>query len=163
MMKFISGKLPIGLMILLTSSMCFAQEGTLLNISARGFVGTGENILIGGTITGNNSPRFVLFRARGQSINASVPNRLSDPVLTVFNQQGQIADSNDDCPSNTNIYQTLLNCGLAPAHSLDSCVLVDTNNSLFTGQVRGFNNTTGTAIIEIFDAECCFNPNAPRC
>ena len=62
---------------------------SVLNISTRGKVQTGDNVMIGGfIITGNGSQR-VLVRAIGPSLaNAGVSNPLSDPTLTLYNSQG---------------------------------------------------------------------------
>ena len=62
----------------------------LTNISSRGFVETGDNVMIGGFIAGNQATH-VIVRALGPSLTQSgVPNALADPTLELHNAQGAV-------------------------------------------------------------------------
>lgn len=66
----------------------------LSNISTRGFVQTGDGVMIGGLIIEGNAPKTVLLRARGPSMGGApfnVPGTLADPVLQLFSGQNVVA------------------------------------------------------------------------
>ena len=67
-------------------------DAQLANISTRGFVDSGDNVMIGGFILGNgNANARVLIRAIGPSLTAfGVPNALADPTLELHNNNGAI-------------------------------------------------------------------------
>ena len=75
-----------------------AADAQLANISTRGFVDSGDNVMIGGFILGNGSANArVLIRAIGPSLTAfGVPNALADPTLELHNNNGDIIAANDD-------------------------------------------------------------------
>jgi hypothetical protein len=61
---------------------------TLVNLSTRGIVQTGENVLIGGFIVPGLAPKKVLIRAIGPSLaNFGVNGTLSDPTLTLLTER----------------------------------------------------------------------------
>ena len=72
-------------------------DSKLANISTRGFVSTGDNVMIGGTIILGSAPANVLFRAIGPSLaNVGVPNALSDTTLELRDGNGTLIAFNDD-------------------------------------------------------------------
>ncbi len=80
-----------------------AAGATLLNVSTRGEVGTGDNVLIGGLITGGTEPRRLIVRAVGPSLaQSNVPGALQDPTLEIRNGQGTLIASNDNWQTQTN-------------------------------------------------------------
>jgi hypothetical protein len=121
------------------------------NISARGFVGTGDNILIGGFIVGdgNESPR-ILVRAIGPSLGGSgVPNPLPDPLLELHDGNGGIIRTNDDWAERQ--ADDLRTVGLAPTADAESAILTRLAAGSYTAIVRGKNNATGVALVEIYN------------
>lgn len=125
----------------------FAKLG---NISARGFVGTGDNVIIGGFIIadGNESPRIVV-RAIGPSLASSgVGNPLPDPSLELHDGNGAIIDTNDNwADANKDDLQTV---GLAPTVDAESAILMRLAAGSYTAIVRGKGNATGVALVEIY-------------
>jgi hypothetical protein len=123
----------------------------LSNLSSRGVVGTGGNVLIGGFIVadGNANPRIVL-RAIGPSLKAlGVANPLVDPVLELHDDNGALIRSNDDwSESQSDDLQTV---GLAPAAAAESAILARLTAGTYTAIVRGKNDSTGVALVEIYD------------
>ena len=80
----------------------FADLG---NISTRGFVGTGNDVLIGGIIvrdaSSKNQSQDILVRGIGPSLGgAGVANPLQDPQLTLVDVQGNTIAANDDFATN---------------------------------------------------------------
>jgi hypothetical protein len=127
-----------------------AQAGSrLMNISTRGFVGTGDNVMIGGLIVTGTDPATILFRAIGPSLaSAGIQNPLADPMLGLFNAQGtEIGNDNNWKDSQQFAIQAT---GLAPSDDRESALLVDLNPGNYTAIVTGVNNTTGVALVEAY-------------
>ena len=67
------------------------------NVSTRGQVGAGDNILIGGFIIGGSAAKPVVIRAIGPSLSQfNVPNPLADPYLELRDGNGNLVEANDD-------------------------------------------------------------------
>src|SRR5207248_5775580 len=80
-----------------------SSAAQLANISTRGFVDTGDNVMIGGVILGppGGSPRRVLVRAIGPSLaSVGVTGTLQDPMLELHDANGLIIAQNDDWKDN---------------------------------------------------------------
>lgn len=119
----------------------------LLNISTRGRVGTGDDVLIGGFI--NRGGGRLLVRAIGPSLTAfGVPSPLPDPVLTLKDSNGVTLATNDDWQSTqaADISAT----GLAPTNSAESAILTSLPAGNYSGVVSGKGSNTGTALVEVF-------------
>jgi uncharacterized delta-60 repeat protein len=121
----------------------------LANISTRGLVQTGDNVMIGGFIVVGNSAQRVIVRAIGPSL--PVPGRLADPTLELHDGNGALLQANDnwmDAPNR----QEIIDSTLAPTNDLESAILMTlpANNSGYTAIVRGVNGTTGVALVEVY-------------
>jgi len=119
----------------------------LLNISTRGRVGTGYDVLIGGFI--NRGGGRLLVRAIGPSLTAfGVPSPLPDPVLTLKDSNGVTLATNDDWQSTqaADISAT----GLAPTNSAESAILTSLPAGNYSGVVSGKGSNTGIALVEVF-------------
>ena len=74
-----------------------ASKSILANISSRGLVDTGDNVMIGGFIAGNQSGNTkVLVRGIGPSLQGKVPNPLADPILELHDSNGNTLETNDN-------------------------------------------------------------------
>lgn len=128
-------------------------NGVPRNISTRGFVGTGDDALIGGFIIQDNAKKVVV-RALGPSLtSAGVPGVLIDPVLDLYNANGTLLARNDnwrDSPSAASQIQAL---GLAPANVHESALIRTLPAANYTAIVRGLHNTTGIGLVEIYDVD----------
>ena len=121
----------------------------LINISTRGFVQTGNNVMIGGFIIQGDGPKTVVVRARGPSLtSAGLHFVLVNPVLSLFSGQTVIA-SNDDWQTAANA-ATLQSSGFAPSDSRESAIYITLNPGAYTAIVQGASGTTGLAIVEVF-------------
>jgi hypothetical protein len=124
---------------------------TLVNLSTRGTVQTGDNVLIGGFIVPGLEPKKVLLRAIGPSLaNFGVNGALSDPTLTLFNGTGVQIGFNDDWVSSPDM-QAITNTGLAPGNTKESAIIASLPPGNYTAKVAGANNTTGVGLIELYD------------
>ena len=123
----------------------------LRNISARGLVGTGDDVLIGGFIVGGNAlaNNAVIVRAIGPSLaQGGVTNSLADPTLELHNASGAIVGSNDDWQDTQEAQITAT--GLAPTNPNESAIYATLPAGNYTGVVRGTGDTTGTALVEVY-------------
>jgi hypothetical protein len=121
----------------------------LANISTRGFVGTGANILIGGFIVRAEQSKKLAIRALGPSVN--VPNRLQDPYLELYDGDGKLLAKNDDWK--TSQQQEVTANGLAPASDVESVIISTLAPGNYTAQVSGVAGRSGNAIVEVYDLD----------
>ncbi len=123
----------------------------LANISTRGLVQTGANVLIGGFIQGNGSGQnTVLVRAIGPSLaSQGVAGSLSDPTLALYNGDGTVAAANDDW--RTTQQATIMATGAAPTDDRESAIVATLAPGNYTAVVAGANGSAGIALVEIYD------------
>jgi hypothetical protein len=124
------------------------------NLSSRGFVGVGDNVMIGGIVIGpaegTNGARVVL-RGVGPTLAAmNVPNVLQDPELLLFNINGALIGYNDDWQQTQ--AGELSAVGLAPGDPREAAIIAALPSGHYTAIVRGKNQTSGVALVEAFDA-----------
>ncbi len=123
-------------------------DSKLANISTRGFVQTGDNVLIGGFIVVGQDPLQVIVRALGPSLNVS--GKLADPTLELRDGNGVLIRSNDNWRSDQQA--EIIATGIPPANDLESAIVetLPANGALYTAIVRGVNGTTGVAVVEVY-------------
>lgn len=118
------------------------------NISTRGNVATGDNVMISGAILGGH-PTEVLVRALGPSLTASgITGALQDPTLTLHNANGFLVGSNEDWKDYDE--QNIRSTGAAPANDKEAAIVSVLYAGNYTAVVRGKNNTTGIALVEFY-------------
>jgi arylsulfate sulfotransferase len=120
------------------------------NVSSRSYVGTGNNVLIGGFIIGDVASATVVVRALGPSLGTfGVSNPLSDPTLTIYDANGSAIASNDNWQDDANAILIQRN-GLAPPNALDSALVLHLPAGAYTAVVSGTNGATGNALVEVY-------------
>lgn len=138
-----------------------APNSLLGNISTRAFVQTGDNVMIGGVIVQGTEPRRVIVRAIGPELTQyGVPNALADPTLELHDSTGALIASNDNW-QHTIIggiitrgqVRDIQNSGHAPGGPSESAVIATLPPGNYTAIVRGVNNTTGVALVEVYDLD----------
>ena len=122
-------------------------DSRLANISTRGLVQTGDNVLIAGTIVVGTSPQKVIIRALGPSV--SVPGKMADPTLELRNQNGDLMEANDNWVESPN-KQAIMDSGIPPSDDRESAIVETLVPSGYTAIVRGSNNSTGIAVVEVY-------------
>lgn len=128
-------------------------QEALLNVSARAFVQGGDNVLIGGFIVGGSTlpNNLVVVRAIGPSLSRSgVTTPLPDPILELRDASGAIIASNDNWQDTQKT--AILASGLAPSDAHESAILTQLPAGKYTAIVRGANDATGIALVEIYNA-----------
>ena len=124
-------------------------DSVLANISSRGLVDSGDDVMIGGFVAGNHSGNAkVLVRGIGPSLEGKVPGPLADPILELHDSNGATLETNDnwkDSPNRADIEAT----GLPPNHDLESAILRPVAPDGYTAVLRG-KTGSGIALVEIF-------------
>jgi sugar lactone lactonase YvrE len=125
-----------------------------INISTRGMVGTGGNILIAGFIVSGSTSETLLVRAVGPGLTAfGVSGILPDPQVAVFNSAGQQIASNIAWGGGAALSSLFAKTGafaLAPS-SRDSALVVTLPPGSYTAQVSGVSGDSGIALVEAYD------------
>jgi hypothetical protein len=125
-----------------------AFDTTLTNISTRGFVDIGQNVMIGGCISGNGIVR-VLVRALGPTLTQfHVPNVLADPTLEIHDANGAVITTNDNWADSQQA--EIQATGLAPPDPKESAIILVRPPGNTTAIVAGKNNTIGNALVEAY-------------
>ena len=125
----------------------------LVNVATRLPVGIGDDALIGGFILTGTQPKKVIIRAIGPSL--TVGGKLANPTLELFTGQTSLG-VNDDWENSTPAdKQAIIDSGIAPSNSLESAIVrtLPANGTGYTAVVRGVNNTTGIAVVEVYDLD----------
>jgi hypothetical protein len=124
-------------------------DSELANISSRGLVQTGDNALFTGTIVVGQADQKVIVRALGPSL--PVPGKMENPILELRDSNGAIIQENDNWVDSPN-KQEIMDSGIPPAHDLESAIvaLLPANDASYTAIVRGVNDTTGIAVVEVY-------------
>ena len=125
-----------------------AADSELANISTRGVVEAGENVMIGGFILSGSALGRVIVRAIGPSL--PVNGKLADPTVQLFDGNGTQLGSNDDW-RNGGQENEIIGTGVAPSNELESAFILNLPaGAQTTAIVRGKNGSAGVALVEVF-------------
>jgi hypothetical protein len=138
-----------------------AANSQLANISTRGFVDTGDNVMIGGLIVGGGSMggnARVLVRAIGPSLsNSGVQGALQDPTLELHDGNGTTTATNDNWKINEQTQQSqeaeVRATMLPPSNDLESAIVTTLSPGPYTAIVRGKNHSTGIGLVEVYNLQ----------
>jgi len=131
------------------------NPGVLINVATRAWIGEGEQVLIGGFVIGGTQTKRVLIRGAGPSLQAfGVTNALANPVLRVFAGPTLRAE-NDNWNGDANIRTASSEVGAFPFtdKSADAAVLISLTPGAYTAVLEGVTGTTGSGLIEVYDAD----------
>jgi hypothetical protein len=131
------------------------------NISTRSFVQTGDNVMIGGFIVQGTGAKRVIIRAIGPELTRyGVPDPLANPRLELHNAAGALIGSNDEWQRTIiggvitrNQLADIQNSGHAPTNLSESAIIAELQPGNYTAIVRGVNDTTGVALVELYDLD----------
>ena len=139
----------------LTLTIIPSQTGplpSLLNISTRLQVLTGDNTLIGGFIITGYTPKRVIIRAIGPSLtNLGISGALADPVLELHGPGTFATITNDNWrdTQESEIQAT----GIPPGNDLESAIVATLPAGAYTAIVRGKDGGTGVGLVEAYDLD----------
>lgn len=124
-------------------------DSRLANISTRGFVQTGDNVLIGGMIVVGGNPQRVIVRAIGPSLaDAGVAGALADPTLELHDSNGSVIALNDNWRSDQQA--EIIATTIPPTKGAESAIVERLQPGNYTAVVRGAQNSTGVALVEVY-------------
>jgi hypothetical protein len=123
-----------------------AVDSKLANISTRGLVQTGDNVLISGFIVLGSDAQDVLVRAIGPSL--PVAGKLADPTLDLYDSNGLLLASNDNWRDTQEA--EIIATGIPPADDAESAIVETLAPAAYTAIVRSKNETTGVALGEVY-------------
>ena len=131
------------------------------NISTRSFVQTGNDVMIGGFIVEGSGPKTVIVRAIGPELtHFGIPNVLADPALDLHNSAGALIASNNNWQTTViggvitdDQVNAIRNSGHAPTQPSESAIIATLQPGNYTAIVRGVSNTTGVALVEVYDLQ----------
>lgn len=134
------------------------QDSRLANISTRGNVRTGDDIMIAGFILeGSDGADAIIVRGIGPSLYGFSPETLlSDPRLELRDSNGQLIIENDNWMDDPNQAAIIQAVGLAPSNNLESAIAATLMPGPHTALLSGMNNGTGVGLVEVYE-----NPTTP--
>ena len=125
-------------------------SSTLANLSTRGFVGAGDNVMIGGVIIGSGDSPIVVVRAIGPTLASSgIVKPLLDPTVEVHDENGVVVGFNDNWKDSQ--MQAVSATRLAPTDDREAAIVAPfLTPGNYTAVVRGKDDTTGVALVEAY-------------
>ena len=126
----------------------------LANLSTRGNVLTGDNVMIGGFIVRGDVGKRMLIRARGPSLflnGVPIAGRLLDPNMELRDANGVLIKANDNW--RTDQQAEIAATSIAPVDDLEPAIVWTLAPGNYTSVVRGANDTTGVALVEMYDLD----------
>jgi hypothetical protein len=131
-----------------------AADSQLANISTRGFVQTGDNVMIGGFILGSGNNAQVVVRGIGPSLSQlGLSPVLNDPTLELRDGNGALLISNDNWQDDPLQAAQLSTHGLAPQDAHESGIFASLSPGTFTAILAGKNGGTGIGLVEIYNVQ----------
>lgn len=123
-------------------------DSKFANISTRGFVQTGDNVLIGGMIVLGN-PLRIIMRAIGPSLlDAGVAAALADPTLALHDGNGLLIADNDNW--RTDQEGEIIATTIPPSNDAEAAIVATLAPGNYTAIVRGANSSTGVGLVEVY-------------
>ena len=119
--------------------------------------------MIGGFIVQGTQPKRVIIRAIGPELSAppfNIPNALANPTLELHDGTGALIASNDNWRTTiiggiitSDQVRDILRSGHAPRDGRESAIIAELPAGNYTAIVRGVNDTTGVALVEVYDLD----------
>ncbi len=148
------GRIRWAFALALGAGAAFADAPRLANLSTRGQVGTGANIMIAGLVIGQGTPETVLVRAVGPGlIPYGVGGTLPAPVLSLYDSGGNLLLANQSWGTGNTTAAIMESVGAfaLPAGSADSALVATLPAGAYTAQVSGAGGATGVALLEVYE------------
>lgn len=124
-------------------------QGSVANISTRGRVETGDQVMIGGFIIGGSTATKVIVRAIGPSlVGEGVPDALLDPTIELYDRDGTLVSANDNWRSNQE--GAIIDSTVPPNDDREAAIVGTLTPGAYSAVVRGQNETTGVALFEVY-------------
>ena len=128
------------------------SDSTLANFSTRGFVETGDDVMIAGLIAGHDDSTTgatILVRAIGPSLTG-IANVLADPTLSLYDGNGTLLMSDDNWQDDPAQAAAIVASGIAPLNGFEAAIIMTLPAGEYTAVVAGKNGGTGVALAEVY-------------
>ena len=115
-------------------------------------VGNGDGIVLNAFIITGPDPKQVIVRGLGPSLG--LPMNLADPALDLRTSAGTLIRTNDNW--RTDQEAEIIATGIPPQNDLESAIVatLPSGGAHYTAILRGVNNSTGVAVIEVYALNC---------
>lgn len=121
----------------------------IANVSTRGYVQSGDKVMIGGFILGGAKPATLLIRAIGPSLqNSGVSSALLDPMLEIYNAHGDLIGQNQNWKDTQQ--SAIDGTGTPPSDDREAAIVTTLGAGNYTAIVRGTSDTAGVALVEVY-------------
>ncbi|MFM8337992.1 MAG: DUF1800 family protein [Opitutaceae bacterium] len=142
--------------VLLAAVQAFSAQydQRLVNLSTRAQVGTGSNVMITGFVVQDGAPKRILIRAVGARLATApfnITGALADPLLQVYNGDGVLVLANDNWSTDDLATMNSVGAFALTSGSRDAALVATLSPGAYTAQVSGVGNTSGVAILEVYD------------
>jgi hypothetical protein len=128
------------------------DHSVVANISTRGKVAAGDDVMIGGFIIGGAANTKVLLRAIGPSLSGQgVLAPLSDPVLELHDEYGSTISVNDNWRSTQQ--NEIIATGIPPTDDKEAAIVATLYSGSYTAIVSGQDGATGIALVEVYNLD----------
>jgi hypothetical protein len=141
----------------LTIQTTGSNLGAVANISTRGFVGTGDNVLIGGIVVQDGNKKIIVIALGPSLTDFGVANALADPTLALYDVTGTAIATNDDWQTTqiggiitSDQVTAIQNSGHQPSSTKEPAIIATLPQGNYTAIVRGANGITGVGLVEVF-------------
>jgi D-alanyl-D-alanine carboxypeptidase len=132
-----------------------SEPSQFVSLSARGQVGTGQDVLIGGFVIAGTAPKQVLLRVAGPALDSfGVTSRLSATKVSIYSGSREIASNQGGAAaSSADIALAVAKLGTFPfpANSLNSALLVSLDPGAYTAVVSSTDGSRGIALLEVYE------------
>jgi len=139
-----------------------SSTARLVNLSTRGMMGTGGDVMIPGfSVSAGTGSRTLLIRAAGPALaSLGLTGVLADPAISVVDASGNTLASNDNwgtpvggAPDAAELSGAFTEAGAFPfaADSDDSALIATFAPGNYTVLASGNNGSVGLALVEVYD------------
>lgn len=136
----------------------YGSRSPLVNVSTRGRVGPGDDVLIAGFVIDGPEPKRVLVRGVGPTLaDHGIATPLADPQIRLYNGAQQLLASNDNWADATAGATALISAaaqtGASPlrSDSRDAALLIRLEPGIYTAVISGVGSAEGIALAEVYE------------
>lgn len=150
----VSGSLVPGQVAAAMSTGPELTDASIRGLSTRGWVGTGDRVMIAGFAVHSSSSTPVLLKATGPSLAGSVAQPLANPRMYVYTSSGAALHSldSDDYQFTAALAAAFKNIGLPlPASTVEAASAGNLSSGAYAAVIDGVGGATGNAMIEVYD------------
>ncbi len=135
-----------------TDAASVVHTSRQLNISTREEVGLGDEVLIAGFIVSGPTPKEVILRGIGPSLDTTgLPGVLQNPTLELRDSTGSLIFSNDDWRDTQE--QQIIDTTIPPTSELEAAIVATLDPGAYTAILQGNNGGVGTGLVEAYDLD----------